>query len=136
MDEIKYIVAPNKSIATKIGIIGPGIDVSPKIIGPNFNALVEKGLIIKKEDLEFKNDVEKQEIEFAKSEKIEPEPDSIKEDVKIEKEEKELTKKEIKELLKEKNIEFNDRANKNDLLKLLDGDKKPEFGAKKTEENE
>jgi hypothetical protein len=135
MDEIKWIVAPNKSISTKAGIKGPLEEVTRKMIGPNFDKLVEKGFIIDESTLEFKNDVEKQEADLVKSDEIIERP--VSEYVKEEKpEEKELTKKEIKALLKEKGIEYNDRANKTDLLKLLEGEKKPEFGAQKTEENE
>ena len=57
----KYKVAKNKSIITKAGIVPEGKDVTPIMIGPNFNALIRKGTI----------------VETTEEEIIENEPDNI-----------------------------------------------------------
>lgn len=72
MDNDKYIVAPNRSISTKVGIKGPQQEVTEKIIGSNWQTLIKKGWIIKEEKVKFKNEVEKIEANLAKPEKKKP----------------------------------------------------------------
>ena len=66
MNEEKYIVAPNRSISTKVGIKKPKDRITQKECGSNWNILIKKGWIIKEKELYYKNDVAKEEVQLAK----------------------------------------------------------------------
>jgi hypothetical protein len=118
---MKYVVAQNKSISTPTGIKSSGQEISRNGIG-NFDKMIQLGWIIPVSEI----------VEDVKSEEIETE--QVTEQVtEIIPEEKELTKNEIMEKLKEKNIDFDFRQKKADLLKLLNEDREDfKFGAKRT----
>lgn len=93
MSDIIGIIASGKSIATRAGIKGEGEKVSKKLIGVNFDRLVEKGIIELAEiDEETKKKIE---LEKLEAERIEKE----------ELEKAKLNNPEIKDEIKTENIE-------------------------------
>jgi hypothetical protein len=108
MDAV-YIVNKGRSIVTKRGVFGPGKEITPKEC-KNFEKLVEKEWIIKKENLVIQ---EKEDINLV------PEP------IKIEKIEPE----EVKKVQVTKEKVKNKQKNKKEGLKS-------QFGAVKKEEAE
>lgn len=90
MDDI-YIVNKNRSLVTKKGVIKPGEEADRKLIGKNFDKLVDMGWLIKKEELIIKPN---EDINVIKENVIEEKKEGVKEPVKDEA--KSLSKKELK----------------------------------------
>jgi len=84
MDEQIYIVAPHRSISTKVGIKEPGKSITRKECGKNFEKFLGIGWIVKKDSIDLSKE---KDIELSKADEKEEEKIIEKMEIKISKKE-------------------------------------------------
>jgi hypothetical protein len=85
MSDIIGIIANGKSIATKAGIKGSGEKVTKKLIGVNFEKLIEKGIIEIPEKVKEiqESNVDHETVSKVVDEQVEIMKEEIKDEVKV-----------------------------------------------------
>jgi hypothetical protein len=111
------------SIITKVGIKQTGDKIKKEDIGKNWNELLKKEWIVEvKKDIEVDNNIimDQELLHFPRNQiknEIKNEPNS---DISEEKSMMDYTKKELIEMVKEKDIEVDIRMNKTKIIELLE----------------